>query len=184
MLRVQFAFNSHYCLAVIHVLCPSIAVANAKTTMKCWHNVVRRRRKKPTAAAAAKGSKGSHGGVASPRDEDAICQRQQQVDTYTWLTTQAVPLLWLHLLLLVAFAKHAAAATTIATNPEATTTTVSNYTVTTTALSSSTTTTSSGSAPASSSAADKFAGNWANLEDSFRNIVRIGDGNTVTRVSH
>eukprot|EP00099_Drosophila_melanogaster_P003137 NP_001162962.1 uncharacterized protein Dmel_CG31760, isoform B [Drosophila melanogaster] len=151
--------------------------------MKCWHNVVRRRRKKPTAAAAAKGSKGSHGGVASPRDEDAICQRQQQVDTYTWLTTQAVPLLWLHLLLLVAFAKHAAAATTIATNPEATTTTVSNYTVTTTALSSSTTTTSSGSAPALSSAADKFAGNWANLEDSFRNIVRIGDGNTVTRTS-
>ncbi|EDX04789.1 GD23825 [Drosophila simulans] len=149
--------------------------------MKCWHNVVRRRKKKPTAA--AEGSKEAHGGVAGPRDRDAICQRQQQVDTYTWLTTQAVPLLWLHLLLLVAFAKHAAAATTIATNPEATTTTVSNYTVTTTALSSSTTTTSTGSAPASSSAADKFAGNWAILEDSFRNIVRIGDGNTVTRTS-
>ncbi|XP_032580005.1 probable G-protein coupled receptor CG31760 isoform X2 [Drosophila sechellia] len=151
--------------------------------MKCWHNVVRRRKKKPTAAAAAEGSKEAHGGVAAPRDRDAICQRQQQVDTYTWLTTQAVPLLWLHLLLLVAFAKHAAAATTIATNPEATTTTVSNYTVTTTSLSSSTTTTSTGSAPASSSAADKFAGNWAILEDSFRNIVRIGDGNTVTRTS-
>nr|XP_036671647.1 probable G-protein coupled receptor CG31760 isoform X1 [Drosophila suzukii] len=146
--------------------------------MRCWHNAVRRKKKKlATAARAGKGSGGA-GGVASPPNGDGICQRQQQVASDTWLTTRSVPLLWLHLLLLVAFAKHAAAATT-ATNPEATTTTLNNYTATTTlSASTSTATTSSASA-----AGDKFSGNWAILEDSFKNIVRIGDGNTVTRAA-
>jgi len=174
----KIAVKSHHCLALIRVLCPFLAVANAKTTMRCWHNAVRRKKKKlATAARAGKGSGGA-GGVASPPNGDGICQRQQQVASDTWLTTRSVPLLWLHLLLLVAFAKHAAAATT-ATNPEATTTTLNNYTATTTlSASTSTATTSSASA-----AGDKFSGNWAILEDSFKNIVRIGDGNTVTRVS-
>ncbi|XP_037708776.1 probable G-protein coupled receptor CG31760 isoform X2 [Drosophila subpulchrella] len=146
--------------------------------MKCRHNAVRRKKKKlPEEARAEKGSGGAEG-VAGPPKGDGICQRQQQVDNYTWLTTQSVPLLWLHLLLLVAFAKHAAAATA-ATNPEATTTTLNNYTATTTlSASTSTATTSSASA-----AGDKFSGNWAILEDSFKNIVRIGDGNTVTRAA-
>ncbi|XP_044251062.2 probable G-protein coupled receptor CG31760 [Drosophila takahashii] len=145
--------------------------------MRCWHNAVRRKKKKLAAAAAARKGSGGAGGVAGPPDGDGICQGQQQVASDTWLTTRSVPLLWLHLLLLVAFAKDAAAATT-ATNPEATTTTLNNYTTTTLSASTSTATTSSASA-----AGDKFSGNWAILEDSFKNTVRIGDGNTVTRTT-
>ncbi|KAI8042476.1 hypothetical protein M5D96_003789, partial [Drosophila gunungcola] len=150
------------------------AVANAKTTMRCWHNAVRRKKKKQ---AAGKGSEGA-GGVAGP--PDVICQGQQQVASDTWLTTRSVPLLWLHLLLLVAFAKQAAAATT-ATNPEATATTLDNYTTTTTAAgaTSSTATTSLTSAVGGV----KSPGNWDILEDPFKNFVRIGDGNTVTRTA-
>lgn len=154
--------------------------------MRWWHNAVRRKRKKPAAVPRGGGGSGWH------YLPDATCPRQKQhptLDRNTWLTsTGVVPLIWLHLLLTVALNNHIAAATT-AINPGATVTTQGDYaatsTVTSATLSSATAASSSSSAAAASASAatDKFSNNWGILEDPFKGIVRIGDGNTVARVS-
>ncbi|KAH8338711.1 hypothetical protein KR074_011679 [Drosophila pseudoananassae] len=127
--------------------------------MRCWHNAARRKKKSLV----------------------GVCQRQQQVANDTWPETRAVPLLLLPMVLLVAFTSQtdAAAATT---SPEATaTTTNGNATTTPTGSGPGTTSFTAATSSAPPAVAGKSSNPWGGpevLDDPFKNIVRIGDGNT------
>ncbi|XP_033235478.1 probable G-protein coupled receptor CG31760 [Drosophila pseudoobscura] len=158
---------------------------------------------------ARRGRRGRRG-VAQELDGICQRQQQVASDTLV-ATTRAGPALVMLWLLLAASAQHgeaaaaaaaAAATPTTANGPEATATTLnSNTTTTTTATATATATASSSSSAASfgtggaggtaasasasaSSAVGKSTTSWGIAgihEDPFKDIVRIGDGNTVTR---
>ncbi|KAH8241518.1 hypothetical protein KR026_010134 [Drosophila bipectinata] len=135
--------------------------------MRCWHNAARRKKK---SLAAAEGQNPLVG----------VCQRQQQVANDTWPETRAVPLLLLPMVLLVAFTSQtdAAAATT---SPEANATTNGNATTTPTGSGPGTTSFTAATSSAPPAVAGKPSNPWGGpevLDDPFKNIVRIGDGNT------
>ncbi|KAH8248520.1 hypothetical protein KR032_000295 [Drosophila birchii] len=142
--------------------------------MRWWHNALRRKRKKPRKAGGASGA---------PYPPDATCPRQQQQPQQSSTWGGAVPLIWLHLLLAVVVLNNHRAAATTAINPEATVTTQGDYAATSTAASATLSLAAASSSSSTAAATDKFSTNWGNLEDPFKGIVRIGDGNTVARTA-
>ncbi|KAH8267427.1 hypothetical protein KR018_001042 [Drosophila ironensis] len=162
--------------------------------MRFWHNAARRRRKK-------KSQEEAEDSDGCPLVE--VCHRQQQVansDSYRCPETRPAPLLlWLWLLLSYTSSHVAATGSGAATtNPEATATTLNiNSTAATTATGAAgaagyagvdgTGAASSTAATSSTAVAGKSSNPWARaadvLDDPFKNIVRIGDGNTVSRAA-